>query len=121
MLDGAELHGRGPWARHHQGAARGAGEGLLDADAGDAQVGVIDVHGDDLPCVGGADAQPPTGEHDYAVVVPPLARHAAAFRAGYSCLLWKDIGDNSASDNFGTFHDQEHCAGPGKGHGRLAN
>ena len=42
-------------------------EGYLCAVAGDAEVGVLDVDGDDLPGVGGADAQALAGDHDDAV------------------------------------------------------
>ena len=42
-------------------------QGELGAVAGDAEVGVLDVDGDDLPGVGGADAQPLAGDHDDAV------------------------------------------------------
>jgi hypothetical protein len=42
-------------------------EGYLDSVAGHAEVGVLDVDGDDLPGVGGADAEPLAGDHDDAV------------------------------------------------------
>ena len=41
--------------------------GYLSAVAGDAEMGVLDVHGDDLVDVGGADAEPLAGDHDDAV------------------------------------------------------
>ena len=37
-------------------------EGYLGAVAGDAEVGVLDVDGNDLPGVGGADAEPLAGD-----------------------------------------------------------
>ena len=42
-------------------------QGYLGAVAGDAEVGVLDVDGDDLPGVGGTDAEPLAGDHDDAV------------------------------------------------------
>jgi hypothetical protein len=50
------------------GALFGAGvQGDLGAFAGHPEVGVLDVDGDDLPGVGGSDAQPLAGDHDDAV------------------------------------------------------
>ena len=69
MLDA--VPGFGAWilAFHRvDGALLVAGvEGYLGAVAGDAEVGVLDVDGDDLPGVGGADAEPLAGDHDDAV------------------------------------------------------
>ncbi len=46
----------------------GAGvQGDLGAVAGDAEVGVLDVDGDDLPGVGGSNPQSLAGDHDDAV------------------------------------------------------
>jgi hypothetical protein len=42
-------------------------QGYLAAVAGDAEVGVLDVDGHDLPGIGGSDAQPLPGDHDDAV------------------------------------------------------
>lgn len=42
-------------------------QGELDSVAGDAEVGVFDVDGDDLACLGAADAQALPGDHDDAV------------------------------------------------------
>jgi hypothetical protein len=42
-------------------------QGDVGAVAGDAEVGVLDVDGADLPGVSGADAQPLAGDHDDAV------------------------------------------------------
>jgi hypothetical protein len=39
-------------------------EGDVDAVAGDSEVQVLDGDGDDLPGVGGADAEPLAGDHD---------------------------------------------------------
>jgi hypothetical protein len=41
-------------------------EGDFGAVAGDAEVGILDVDGDDLPGEGGADAEPLAGDHDDA-------------------------------------------------------
>jgi hypothetical protein len=38
-------------------------QGYLGAVTGDAEVDVLDVDGDDLPGVGGADARPLAGDH----------------------------------------------------------
>lgn len=42
-------------------------DGELGPVAGDAEVRVFDVDGDDLAGVGGADAEPLAGDHDDAV------------------------------------------------------
>jgi hypothetical protein len=46
-------------------------QGDLGAVASDAEVGVLDVDGDDLPGIGRADAQPLEGDHYDAVARDP--------------------------------------------------
>jgi hypothetical protein len=56
------------------GSVLGAGvQGDLGAVAGDAEVGVLDVDGDDLAGVGGAGPQPLAGDHDDPVAGGPCA------------------------------------------------
>jgi hypothetical protein len=50
-------------------------QGNFGAVAGDAEVSVLDVDGDDLPGVGGSNAEPLAGDHDDAVA-RDLALHA---------------------------------------------
>src|SRR6266567_905646 len=50
------------------GALFGAGvQGYLGAVVGDAEVGVLDVDGDDLPGVTGSGPQPLAGDYDDAI------------------------------------------------------
>jgi hypothetical protein len=57
-------------------------------------VGVLDVDGDDFPGVGGADAEPPAGDHDDAVA-GDLALDAD--RAGSRCRQ-RSVGDPRAAE-----------------------
>ena len=59
---------RGSWLSTGEWEFSGAGvDGELGAVAGDAEVGVLDVDGDDLAGVGASDAQSLAGDHDDAV------------------------------------------------------
>jgi hypothetical protein len=51
-----------------RGAARSGVDGGLGSVAGDAEVGGLDVNGDDLAGVGGSDTEPLAGDHDDAVL-----------------------------------------------------